>query len=179
MQPKSGGNAKIEARTRDPAKENAVKDARAAALALLGIAALAGCTSTPVEQIPVRSSFTIAGDQAAVRSEEPSRQFKLGDEVWSETVVAWNPANANEHFDFWMWSWQTSPTSAGYHNIFWKWYTGDQVVAQDERVQRFKESPYAISGHRAASELGSGHHRVEIYLDGRLINTQEFEINGA
>ena len=152
-------------------------DVRIAAIALLGAAAVAGCTSTPIEQMPVRSSFTVAGDQSAIRSENPSRNFKITDEVWSETVVAWNPKNSNENFQFAWWSWHTSETSAGYHDIYWKWYSGNQIVATDERMQRFKEAPYAISGHQPANALGSGHHRVEVYVDGRLIDTQDFDIS--
>jgi hypothetical protein len=159
------------------AEEKPVKDVRSVALALLGAATVAGCTSTPIEQMPVRSSFTVAGDQSAVRSDNPSRSFKLSDEVWAETVVAWDPKSSNENFEFWLWSWRTSETSAGYHDIYWKWYTGDQIVATDERMQRFKEAPFAISGHEPANALGDGHHRVEVYLDGRLIDTQEFDIS--
>jgi hypothetical protein len=144
---------------------------------LLAALSLPGCTSTPVEQMPLQSSFTIAGDRDAVRSAHASHHFALGDEVWVETVVGWDAAKANEKFEFWNWSWRTSDTSAGWHDIYWKWYSGSSIVATDERVQRFMRAPYAISGHQPAAALGSGPHRVEVYVDGRLIDTQQFDIS--
>ena len=154
-----------------------MSQARAVIIAAVGAASLAACTSTPVEQMPLASSFTIAGDRDAVRSDTPSRQFQAADEVWAESVLSWDPARANEKFEFWKWSWQPSPTSAGYHDVYWKWYSGDHIVATDERMLRFKFAPFAISGHQPASTLGSGHHRVEVYVDGRLIDTQEFDVS--
>ena len=63
--------------------------------------------------------------------------------------------------------------------VTWKWYKGAGVTPADTvpRSVDFTAPPQAVSGVEPAFSLGPGLHKVELYLNGRLLETQQFEVH--
>jgi hypothetical protein len=60
--------------------------------------------------------------------------------------------------------------------VSWRWYKGDRLAEVKPRSISFTTPPMTVTGVEPAFALGPGHHKVELYLNGVLVNTQSFEV---
>ncbi len=127
-------------------------------LAALGVAlaaALAACASPGL-----RYHGEIAATDDARAHEVPTRRVALKDQAVVVTHVDWPEAGRN----------------GGRHDVRWKWYEGDTLVADREKKVDFGRTPFRFSRSLAASDLGIGHYRVEVLVDGVKVDEQQFDV---
>jgi len=60
--------------------------------------------------------------------------------------------------------------------LTWKWYTGATPTDVDSRNVQFDGSPLEVNGAEGAFSLGPGPHKVELYLNGELLETKLFSV---
>jgi hypothetical protein len=72
--------------------------------------------------------------------------------------------------------WDDPTKDAGVHDINYNWYLGDKLVSTYYRRALFVRSPAELHTTRAASDLGSGHFKVEILIDKNVVGSKEFDI---
>jgi hypothetical protein len=58
----------------------------------------------------------------------------------------------------------------------WLWYSGDRMVHAGKKDLNFRKMPYRLHSFLPAAGLGLGHYRVTVLIDGKIIDTQEFNI---
>jgi hypothetical protein len=73
-------------------------------------------------------------------------------------------------------SWSPATEEAGRHKVQWLWYSGVQLVHMGKKDVNFRKTPYRLHSFVPAAGLGLGHYRVDVLIDGKLIDTQEFNI---
>jgi hypothetical protein len=86
--------------------------------------------------------------------------FHVGDHIYYFTEVTW--ADASQ--------------PAGSHALAYKWYTGDKLTFSFNATKDFATLPYFWSAWISGSHLGLGHHRAELDVDGKVLDTREFDI---
>jgi|GEM_PF-2958263 len=64
----------------------------------------------------------------------------------------------------------------GRHAVRWNWYEGQTLIAEQSKTLAFSKSPYRFSRSLAASDLGIGHYRVEVVVDGVRVDEQTFDV---
>jgi hypothetical protein len=64
--------------------------------------------------------------------------------------------------------------SRGPHAVRWNWYEGDVLIAERAKTLDFARSPYRFTHSLPASDLGLGHYRVEVLVDGKKVDEQSF-----
>lgn len=62
------------------------------------------------------------------------------------------------------------------YRLLYKWYEGDVVSLTTEVQTQDVVSPMYWLGSAPVAKLESGHHRVELYIEGRLFASDEFDI---
>jgi hypothetical protein len=60
--------------------------------------------------------------------------------------------------------------------VTWKWYKDANPVEVAPRSIDFTSSPVSVSNAAGGFALGPGLHKVELYLNGQLLDTQMFEV---
>ncbi len=115
----------------------------------------------PAEQMDVTDSYLTSRDDAQSAVPLRQKQFTMSDTVHARTVVDWG----------------VSQDLGPVHIAMWIWYSRGQPAATDAAPVIFKSRPYVIAVKRPAQALGEGNHKVEIYLDGVLMDTRPFEID--
>ena len=65
---------------------------------------------------------------------------------------------------------------AGQHAVRWKWYEGQTLIAEQSKTLDFAKTPVRFSRSLAASDLGVGHYRVEVLVDGERVDEQVFDV---
>lgn len=137
-----------------------VKQTRAAFGAIV-----AGCVLfwvglvAPVDLLRVASGYTTLDEGYAASSDDRSA-FSLDDNVHVKTEFTWSDRMA-----------VIQP-----YYVEWVWKTDGEVVNVVDNVLEFTGAPYVINGWMPARDLGAGSHRVEVYLDGELMNAMSFRI---
>jgi hypothetical protein len=86
--------------------------------------------------------------------------FHLGDRIYYYTEVSWDEASR----------------PAGAHQLQYKWYSGDKQVLSFDGSRSPDTAPYHWFAYVDGGHLGQGRHRAELYVDGRLFDTREFDI---
>ncbi len=92
--------------------------------------------------------------------EVPTRKVALKDKVVIVTHVDWSEAGKQ----------------GGLHAVRWNWYEGEILIAERQRTLDFGKPPYRFSRSLPASDLGLGHYRVEVLVDGVRIDEQVFDV---
>lgn len=92
-------------------------------------------------------------------SEVPTRKVALKDHVVIVTHVAWE-----------------ADRSGGLHTVRWNWYEGKTLIAERAKTLDFMKTPYRFSRSLPASDLGIGHYRVEVLVDGSRVDEQVFDV---
>ena len=64
----------------------------------------------------------------------------------------------------------------GPHAVHWNWYEGQTLIAEQSKTLAFSKPPYRFSRSLAASDLGLGHYRVEVMVDGVRVDEQTFDV---
>ncbi len=76
-------------------------------------------------------------------------------------------------------SWPDPVADARMRGCQWRWYHVGQLVSQTPvREIRFARTPVTLHTSRPAATLGVGHSPVETVVDGTVVATSRFDING-
>jgi hypothetical protein len=130
-------------------------------ISLTLLLALSGCAkSVSINEMKVVASFLTTGVEGPNPKRIPQTNFSTSDVLYYLTAIKWEPVGSN----------------GGYHNVSWKWYANGSMVSEFKQSIFFKLTPYEIYSWYKAYMLGKGHQKVELYIDGKLFDTQEFEI---
>ena len=108
----------------------------------------------------LRYSGVITASEDPGTRDVPTRNVALKDKVVVVTRVAWPEADRN----------------GGQHAVRWIWYEGDTVIADRAKTLDFGKTPFRFSRSLPASDLGVGHYRVEVLVDGVRIDEQTFDV---
>ncbi|MDE0852810.1 MAG: hypothetical protein OSA97_00125 [Nevskia sp.] len=73
-------------------------------------------------------------------------------------------------------SWDDTQRAAGKHQLSYKWYTGNRIAFSFADARDFPALPNFWSAWISGGHLGPGHHKVELYVDNALFDSQEFDI---
>lgn len=141
-----------------------LRDSRIAAsfaLLLAGSALVVWLYVPATDLIDVRESYLTAKTQTTLEERHPRETFRPSETVHLKTVLYWDD-----------WTVKLEP----YFVLTWVWYTGDDEIGSYETELEFGDAPQVLEGFVPAKELGSGKHRVELYVDGELFDTREFEV---
>jgi hypothetical protein len=118
-------------------------------------ASLAACASPALRY----SGAITASENPSVR-EVPTRKVALKDRV---VVVT--------HVD-----WPETGQKGGQHNVRWNWYEGETLIAERSRTLDFDKTPFRFFRSIGAADLGLGHYRVEVLVDGVKVDEQTFDV---
>lgn len=118
-------------------------------------ASLAGCAAQSLRY----SGAITASENPDVR-EAPMKKVALKDRVVVVTHVDWDQPDAK----------------GGQHAVRWNWYEGDTLIAERSRTLEFSKTPYRFFRSISAADLGLGHYRVEVLVDGVKVDEQLFDI---
>lgn len=135
---------------------------QARAGALVTVAAVAICAVfyvRAVDLIDVTDAYVTARGSYDPGHRRPRLQFTRDETVYAKTVLDWD-----------------DPSVGTYHLVSWSWLTDGVVHEQFADALYFDDAPYTLLGEIPAATLGSGRHRVEVFIDGELMDAREFEI---
>lgn len=125
-------------------------------LCMMGLlATLAACASP---SLTYKGAISASEDPNA--REVTNRRVPLKDRVVIVTHVAWPETDR----------------VGGQHAVRWNWYEGDTLIAERAKTLDFPKSPYRFVRSLAASDLGIGHYRVEVLVDGKRVDMQVFDV---
>ncbi len=122
----------------------------------LALCLLAGCASSSLHYSGL---VTAAPDDTRSR-DVATRRVALRDRV---TVVTRADAPDGSAGD-------------GQHAVKWKWYEGQTLITEQSKTLDFAKKPIRFSRSVAASDLGVGHYRVEVLVDGERVDEQVFDV---
>jgi hypothetical protein len=123
----------------------------------LFVAVLGACAST--SSMRYSGIITAAPEDTHFR-EVPTRRVALKDRVLIVTHVAW----------------AETEVKGGLHAVRWNWYEGNTLIAERAKTLDFMKTPFRFSGSLPASDLGLGHYRVEVLVDGKQVQEQTFDV---
>jgi len=103
---------------------------------------------------------TISRIEGTDGTPQPATSFSIKDHIYYFTEVSWDDPH--------------SP--AGTHQLSYKWYNGSQIAFSFESAREFPSLPNFWSAWISGSHLGTGHHKVELYVDDALFDSQDFDI---
>ena len=127
-----------------------------AALCLVFELIVSGCATPRIEL--VSGLVTTGGD---LKFEEvPVSDVRLKDTAYILTHLRWSPATDD----------------GGLHDVQWLWYSGDQLVHAGKKQLHFRKTPYRLYSFLPATGLGLGHYRVNVLVDGVIVDTQQFNV---
>lgn len=128
------------------------------------LALLLGACATDLSQnnFTVFNGMVTSGGTGAKWEEIPVKAVSQKDTIYVMTHVRWEPTDKD----------------LGIHTLEWDGYSADgkQVIKHTDDRMRFKASPYRFWYYIAASDLEVGHYKVNVLIDGRLVDTQEFDV---
>ena len=119
------------------------------------LVALGACASPSI-----RYSGVITASEDPQGRDIPKTTVALKDKVVVVTHVAW--ADATE--------------TGGLHAVRWNWYEGETLIAERAKTLDFGTTPTRFSRSVQAADLGVGHYRVEVLVDGHRVDEQTFDI---
>lgn len=118
-------------------------------------ASLAACASPSL-----RYSGAITASENPTIREVPTRKVALKDRVVVVTDVDWPEVRAK----------------GGQHAVQWNWYEGETLIAERAKMLDFGKTPFRFFRSVLASDLGIGHYRVEVLVDGVRVDEQAFDV---
>lgn len=130
------------------------KPLRATVVVALSIV-LAACAAPSLRY----SGVITASENPNVR-EVPTKKVALKDRVVVVTHVAWPEVDRQ----------------GGLHAVRWNWYEGETLIAERQRTLDFGKTPFRFFRSLPASDLGIGHYRVEVLVDGARVDEQFFDV---
>ncbi len=130
------------------------------AAVLCGCATLAGDGGFDVSQIRVYNSVITNGGSGTKYEEIPTSSVQKKDHVYVVTHLRWNPELGD----------------LGTHHFTWTWYSGDSIVAKRAKDLDMKTTPYRVWWGFQAAFFENGHYRVDVAIDGKVIDSHEFNI---
>lgn len=128
----------------------------------VGVAATVVCALAyvpPLDLVEVSDSYTTSRGSTDVAERVARSSFGREETVYLKTVLQWD-------------DWSVGRT----HFVAWIWYANDQPSAHNMMQMDFDGSPFVLLGYTPAASLGTGHHRVEVYVDGQLLDQRAFEV---
>jgi hypothetical protein len=128
------------------------------AVALLG--ALQACSTVPVDQMTFNDGLVTSAANGYPFQETPMTQIRQRDSLIIVTHVRWEPLTSE----------------GGRHAVSWTWYADGKVVAVRNRDETFKKSPFRFIWRIPASDFDLGHYRVDVAIDGKVVDTHEYDI---
>jgi hypothetical protein len=131
---------------------SSLSGASAVALAFAALFTLSACSGP---SLYYSGSITTSDDPHA--RDLATKRVPLRDHVVVVTRVSW-----------------LEDGSRGPHAVRWNWYEGDTLIAERAKTLDFARSPYRFSHSLPASDLGLGHYRVEVLVDGKKVDEQTF-----
>jgi len=130
-------------------------------VAVLALLSLSASAAIDVDKLNKVSSFVTAGGEGANFKRVPQKTFAVGDRLIFLTIVTWEPIDK----------------SAGRHKLTWRWYSKGTLISEIKQTHTFKPTPFELWATMLAAALGTGEHKVEVLIDGKLFDTQEFSIS--
>lgn len=128
------------------------------ALLLLGV--LQGCSTIGVDQMTVGNGLIATARNGYPFDETPVKTVKQRDSLIVVTHAKWDPLKED----------------AGTHAVTWTWYADGKVVATRHKDMKFRTTPFRFFWRVPASDFEPGHYRVDITIDGKIVDTQEYDI---
>ena len=122
---------------------------------------LAGCADHPISQLHVVSNFLTSEENVVKGIRTPMTAFT------SKDVIVY-------FIDF---QWDDATRGFGGHEVKYNWYAGDKLISTGHHGQGFDHAPLELWGRRSASSLGTGHFKVDAFVDDTLVASKEFDIN--
>lgn len=129
-------------------------------LAVIMLYELAGCAGVTADQLHVYNGMVTVGGEGNRFEEVPVTSVSQKQRFFVITHVRWDGINDD----------------AGVHAIDWQWFLGDQLVAERKSTHEFKHTPYRFWYAFPAADFAVGHYRVNILIDGKIVDTQQFDI---
>jgi hypothetical protein len=134
---------------------------RGATLLIVSFSFFSLVVAVDVEDLKKVSSFLALGEGHDSFKRVPQKTFALADTVYLLTVVSWEPVGS----------------AGGRHKMVSKWYADGTLVSEVALKLVFRNTPIELRNRMLASALGTGKHRVDLYLDGKLYDSQSFEVS--
>lgn len=89
-----------------------------------------------------------------------AKTFYANEDIQFYTKISWDPAHG----------------SGGTHQLLYKWYADDTPVLTFGGSKEFSVNPSYWWAFTHASHFSPGHHKVELYMDGALFASDEFDL---
>lgn len=89
-----------------------------------------------------------------------AKTFYANEDIQFYTKISWDPAHG----------------SGGTHQLLYKWYADDTPVLTFGGSKEFSVNPTYWWTFTHASHFSPGHHKVELYMDGALFASDEFDL---
>jgi hypothetical protein len=134
-------------------------------LALLVLAVTASnAARSAVPETPPRGLRLIQGftslPPGADGEPNPTNTFYANEDVDYYAKVGWNPGQG----------------SGGPHRLQYKWYENDALLLTFGSTKSFDTNPTYWWAYVHASHFSPGHHKIELYIDDKLVASENFEI---
>jgi hypothetical protein len=128
---------------------------------LLLVYSLAGCAIS-VDRMHFYNGMVTVGGEGARFEEIPMTSVRQKDRFYVLEHVSWEPVTAD----------------AGNHSLEWHMYSGGNLVVQRKRDRdlHMKKTPYRIYWTMPAADFAVGHYRVDVLIDGKVVDSHEFDI---
>lgn len=115
------------------------------------------------DNVELITSFTTSGeikDDTDVFKRTDSSTFKHHDTI----------------FYFANFTWADIEDNGGRHKTVYKWYSNGKIIGALKWKGKFETAPWEVRSSMHAATLGYGNHKVELYVDGVLVDAKEFEV---
>jgi hypothetical protein len=149
---------RIEGQRRGPSTRGGNMNAVAVSFGFAALLVLQGCASP--KQLHVFNGLVTDGGSGAKFEEVALTAIHRKDTIYVVTHVRWDPPN----------------TSGGSHSIAWNWYLRDKLIATRTMELTFDKTPYRFWYRIPAANFDLGHYRVEVSIDGTVVDTQEYDV---
>jgi hypothetical protein len=128
---------------------------------LLFAYALAGCAIS-VDRMHFYNGMVTVGGEGARFEEIAMTTIRQKDRFYVVEHVSWEPLTED----------------AGNHSLEWRMYSGGNLVVQRKRDHdlHMRKTPYRFWWTMPAADFAVGHYRVDVLIDGRVVDTHEFDI---
>jgi hypothetical protein len=121
-----------------------------------------GCASTAIskDKYQVYNGFITTGGDTTKFEFVPTKTVSQKDEVYVVEHIKWDP----------------NLGSQGVHPVRWQWYSGDKLVAVRSEQKKFDKTPDEFWYRLPGGDFKSGHYRVDVSIDGTIVDSQEFDV---
>jgi hypothetical protein len=124
------------------------------------IVALCGCVTPQPHLEFFNGSVTTGGDTSDFQ-EIPMTSIPQKRNMYVVSHARWDPAIR----------------SAGKRTVIWRWYSSDgKLVAERKDRIWFDRTPRQFWCGMPASNFAVGHYRVDVSIEGNIVDTHEFDI---